>query len=82
MSKSNVMKADKYGFAWKKDERDGVWLMLLSKEKDIFGKNKQMNLFLSPDRARALAAELLRIVRTELVVEDHDDELEEALELF
>ena len=84
MSKTNVFEADTYMFSYDPvDTKKDIWLTLLDTKKDIFGKNKQMNLKLSPERARRLITMLQRILdKNPVATEDHDDELEEALALF
>lgn len=84
MSKTNVFEANTYMFCYDPvDTKSDFWLTLLDTKKDIFGKNKQMNLKLSPERAKKLIEKLQAILdRNPMVTEDHDDELEEALALF
>lgn len=84
MSKTNVFEANTYIVSYDPvDTKADFWLTLLDTKKDIFGKNKQMNLKLSPERAKKLIEKLQAILdRNPMVTEDHDDELEEALALF
>ncbi len=84
MSKTNVNEANTYMLCYDPvDTKKDIWLTLLDTKKDIFGKNKQMNLKLSPERAKKLIEKLQAILdRNPMVTEDHDDELEEALALF
>ena len=84
MSKTNVIEANTYMLCYDPvDTKKDIWLTLLDTKKDIFGKNKQMNLKLSPERARRLITMLQRILdKNPVATEDRDDELEEALALF
>lgn len=61
--KKGNRRADMYAVTYNPVKREeGVRLSLLTKNKMVIGGNKQTDLHLSPERARALAMKLLEVI--------------------